>query len=484
MAGFLDFLKRTGAAGLASLPAACAGLNPSPDSPARQIVQPAFAAADSPLLAPGAAPQSRWWTQFADPALEDLIATVDSGNLSLEEAEARIVEAEARLELARTGLLPGGGASAAYSRQQQGTASFEASGFPGAGMISPGAIDLYTLGTDASWEIDLFGRIRGGIEQARAGLAAARASRADLQRVLVGEAASAWYNLMEIEARRAIAEEAVARQEDVLELTRQLVEAGERARLDIRRQEALVANTRASLAALRSARADAVSGLAVLAGLTVPQFEARFAAKAADDARARVEQADAEPIAIGEPSGLIRRRPDVRAAEMQLRAAAAGVRLAAADLYPSLSLSGSASLSATSVSGLGDDGAFGYSFGPRLNWGLFNYPRTLAGIDLSEAEFETAAVRFEQVVLEALTETDGALRRYNGAVEEAVHRRQALSASRETLRLVNARYEAGADSLLSLLDAQREFLSAEDAAATAAFSVIRARIAVHRSLGG
>ena len=470
-------------AGMVAL-GACANLNPAPELPETEITQSAFAVGDSPLLAPGEAPLSRWWEGFGDPALNELVATVDAGNLSLEEAASRIVEAEARLDIARAGLIPGGGVSAAYNRQQQGTATFEASGFPGAGSISPSAIDLYTLGADASWEIDLFGRIRGGIDQAEAGLAAAEASRADLHRVLIGEAAGAWYSLLEIEARRAIAEDAIASQEDVLQLTRQLVEAGERARLDISRQESLVASTRASLAALAGARADAVSGLAVLSGLTVPEFEARFGALAAKHGRARIVRSSADPIAIGEPAGLLRRRPDVRAAEWQLRAAAARVQVAAADLYPSLSLGASASLSATSVSGLTDDGAFGYNFGPRLNWGLFNYPRTLAGIDLSEAEMQTAAIRFEQAVLSALTETDAALQRYNAAVEEAILRRRALSASRETLRLVNARYEAGADSLLSLLDAQREFLGTEDSAAIAAYAVIRARIAVHRSLGG
>ncbi len=484
MASYIQVLSRIAGLLATGTLCACANFNPPPPVPGSDISQPAFVAGDGPLLAPGEAPQSDWWIAFGDRALIALIETVDARNLSLEAATSRVTEAAASLDLARAGLIPAGGVSAAYNRQQQGTATFEGSGFPGASAISPSAIDLYTLGGDASWEIDLFGRIRGGIDQAEAGLASAEASRADLRRMLVGEATTAWFSLMEIEARRAIAQDAIARQEEVLALTRQLVEAGERARLDLTRQEGLVANTRASLTALGSARADAVAGLAVLTGLTVPQFEEQFAPRAEARARVLVTDASAEPIAIGDPAGLLRRRPDVRGAELQLRAAAAGVQVAASDLYPGLSLGASTSLSATSPAGLSDPGAFGYSFGPRLSWGIFNYPRTLANIDLSRARMRTAAISFEQAVLSALTETDAALMRYNAAVEEAILRRRALAASRETLRLVNARYEAGAESLLSLLDAQREHLRAEDGAAIAAYSVIRARIAVHRSLGG
>ena len=155
-----------------------------------------------------------------------------------------------------------------------------------------------------------------------------------------------------------------------------------------------------------------------------------------------------------------------------------------ADLYPRLTLSGQAAFTANEPGNLFSEEALGYSFGPRLSWGIFNLPLTRAQIDQAEAEARAAKAGFESAVIQALTETDAALESYNLAVEEAALRVRALGSAERALDLVELRYKEGADSLLSLIDAQRQTLSARDAEVQARHEALRRRVAVHRAFGG
>jgi NodT family efflux transporter outer membrane factor (OMF) lipoprotein len=441
--------------------------------------QAGWAVENSAVLLPGAVEDGDWWTDFDDPTLERLIAAGQAGNFDLAEARAGIAAAEAALAQAQAAGRPLGDVNASVTRQLQSEAATDFGGFP----VAFEAQTNYSVGGQASWEIDLFGRISSSVERAEAALGGRAALVADIARLTTAQIATSYVSLRELDARLALNAASLARQEDILDLTIQLEELGEVAELDVVRQRNLVENTRAGLSALRAARAETAAALALLTGRTVPEFEADFPALA-PSGTAQSPLSAAGPVRIGTPLEMLRRRPDIRVAERELAASLAGVDVARADLYPTLSLTGGVSLSALEIGDVPTDEALGYSFGPRISWGVFNLPLTRARIDQAEAEADAAAVRFEKAVVSALTETDNALARYNEAVEEAVIRGRALADARRALELVEVRYREGADSLIALIDTQRQALAAEDAEAQARHEALRRRIAVFRALGG
>lgn len=457
----------------------CAGINEPYAPPELSDRQSGWVMEDSALLVPGAIENGDWWTDFRDPVLDRLLAAGREGNFDIAEARTGIAAAEAALAQARAAGRPLGDVSASVNRQLQSEAATDFGGIP----ISFDPQTNYALGTQASWEIDLFGRISSGVDRAEAALGGREALVGDVMRLTAAQIATSYVTLRELDARLALNAASLARQEEILDLTVQLRDLGEVADLDVVRQRNLVENTRAGLSALRSARAETLSALALLTGQTVPEFNSAFPELA--NASSTVQPLSAPgPVRVGTPLEMLRRRPDIRVAERELAASLAGVEVARADLYPTLSLIGSASFSALDIGDLPTGEALGYSFGPRLSWGVFNLPLTRARIDQAEAEAEGAAIRFERTVVSALTETDRAMAQYNLAVEEALIRARALADARRALDIVEVRYREGEDSLIALIDTQRQALSAEDAEAQARHEALRRRIAVFRALGG
>ncbi len=457
----------------------CAGISDPYAPPELSDRQVGWVMEGSDLLAPGAIENGDWWTDFRDPVLDRLLAAGRDGNFDIAEARTGIAAAEAALAQARAAGRPLGDVNASVSRQLQSESATDFGGIP----ISFDPQTNYALGTQASWEIDLFGRISSGVDRAEAALGGREALVGDVMRLTTAQIATSYVTLRELDARLALNAASLARQEEILDLTVQLRDLGEVADLDVVRQRNLVENTRAGLSALRSARAETLSALALLTGQTVPVFNSAFPELASSSSTVQPLSAQG-PVRVGTPLDMLRRRPDIRVAEREMAASLAGVEVARADLYPTLSLTGSASFSALDIGDVPTGEALGYSFGPRLSWGVFNLPLTRARIDQAEAEAEGAAIRFERTVVSALTETDRAMAQYNLAVEEAVIRARALADARRALELVEVRYREGADSLIALIDTQRQALAAEDAEAQARHEALRRRIAVFRALGG
>ncbi len=473
---------------LSAVLSGCVTVGPDYQEPDLAGVQSTFRAAGEDVLAPGAIERSDWWSAFDDEIMTQLVADAATGNFDLAEASARIDVALANVSQARRAALPTGGAALSYTRQLTPTATF--GGFGGAADAPDGPspfdsadpINLYSAGLNASWEIDLFGRIRRGVEAAAATLDGLEAARADLLRVVSAETASAYLTLREFDARIGVAEDALESQERVLSLTQELYRYGQSAELDVYLQTTLVEQTRAGVQTLKSSRAETLSALALLTGRTVPDFLAAYPDLAAPRDRAPV--AAPSPVITGDPTALLRRRPDVRAAEREVAALTANIGVATADLYPRLTLDGNLSTSALSPGGLAAGNALGYGVGPNLSWGFFNIPAIRANIAAAEAETDAALVAFERTIVSALTETDAALTAYARSVDEAVIRGRALEAAEKAQELSEARYEAGADSLINFLDVQRQTLDAKDAEAAARYNALRRRVDVHRALGG
>ncbi|RIJ21629.1 TolC family protein [Henriciella barbarensis] len=458
---------------------ACLTVGSEYEPPETEVYQDSWIAGELAVLAPGEVPRSDWWTSFDDALLTALIEDARARNPSIDEAAANVANAQAALGAARAARLPMGALNASVVRQKQSAASLGAN-VP----FEFEAQTLYSAGSELSWQADLFGRTANSIAQADAALGGREAIAADAARAILAETARAYLTLRELDARILVNDSNVERQEDVLALTVRLREAGEVADIDVERQTNLVQTTKAAISALKAARAQTVTGLARLTGRTLPDFYEAYPALQPGGTETLDAVQAFGPIEIGEPKDLLRRRPDIRAAERQLAAATYRVGIETADLYPSLKVSGQANYQAGEVGELFSADALGYNFGPRLSWGIFNLPLTRAQIEQAEADVEAARANFEGTVLDALTEADAALLAYNYAVEETAFRTGAFNAAKRARDLTEIRYREGAESLLSLIDAQRQTLSAEDAEIQARYEALRRRVGIYAAFGG
>lgn len=477
---------------LLSLPA-CVAVGPNYTAPEAVGIQQAYVEADRPIFVvdaeggdAGGEPIA-WWEAFSDRRIAEAVAIAREENRELRQAVARLEAAEARAGAARRGLLPQGGTSFSITRQEQAQAAF--AGFAGAGedgAAPPEPRDnpeftTYQAQAQASWEVDLFGRLRRQAQGASARAEAQAQSLADARRLITGRVVESYLLLVEAVNRRRVAVENLALQEESLRLIEQLYEFGEVPQIDLLRQRTQVRTTAASVTQIENAAADAASGLALLLGMTVPDLRARFPELFDREEVPPMPEA-AGVIALTKPEEMLRRRPDVLAAERQLAAETYDIGIETAGLFPQVSVDGSASLLALDFSGLGDENALGYTFGPRISWQILSYPRLLEQRAAAKAEAAAALAAYEQAVLAALTETDRALAVYSGAVEQAMLLTDAQRSAQRALELAELRYREGADSLLTLLDAQRIALQTQDQAVQAQALALRSRAVVHRVL--
>ncbi|MCH2457412.1 MAG: TolC family protein, partial [Henriciella sp.] len=329
-----NLLQMSAVAACALSLSACLTVGPEYEPPETEVYQDSWIAGELAVLSPGQLPQSDWWTSFDDALLTALIEDASARNPSIDEAAANVANAQAALGAARAASLPMGALNASVVHQKQSAASLGAD-VP----FEFEAQTLYSAGTELSWQADLFGRTANGIAQADAAVGGREAIAADAARAILAETARAYLTLRELDARISVNDSNVERQEDVLALTLRLREAGEVADIDVERQTNLVQTTKAAISALKAARAQTVTGLARLTGRTLPDFYEAYPALQPGGTETLDPVEAFGPIEIGEPKDLLRRRPDIRAAERQLAAATYRVGIETADLYPSLNLS-------------------------------------------------------------------------------------------------------------------------------------------------
>ncbi|WP_374389642.1 efflux transporter outer membrane subunit [Brevundimonas sp.] len=460
------------AAAASALLAACAV---GPRAPAADLPPAgtgAFVGSTSPTVSSAAA-RDDWWRLYADPTLDGLIQQAFAENNQLEAAFANLRAVRASLSEARTGRLPTTSTSAAYQRSQASSATVQ--GLP-AGQDAP-EIDTYDVGLDASYEIDLFGRVASAIRAARADVRSAEAAFATVQVTVAAETARAYADTCSANAQIAVAERTLGLQRDTLRLTERLLDGGAGTGLDVASARAAVAQTAATLPTLRAGRNEALFRLATLTGVT--PAEASQAAAAC----VRPPQLD-QPIPVGDGAQLLARRPDVRQAEADLAAAAARVNVATADLFPSISLGGSIGSTALDADGLGDSENFRFSFGPLISWSFPNVFAARARIQQAGALSDAALANFDQTVLGALQETETALSNYANELDRRAALTEARDQAARAADLSRQRFDAGADSFLLVLDAQRTQAAAEAALAQSDALVSTYQIALFKALAG
>ena len=459
------FMALIAAAGLAGCTVGPTYRSPAPSVPSQTPFVGATAGGFVPAEPPG-----EWWRLYDDPLLDGLIRQALTANTDLRVAAANLDRARAVLRETRGNALPttGIGVGGTYGRQSAQALGTNAT-------LPTGA--LYDAGLDASYQIDLFGGIRRGIEASRADLGAVQAAY-DLTRITVAaETARAYVDACGAGQQLGVAERNVALQAQVYDLTRRLLEGGRGTALETGQAGSLLEQTRAQIPVLEAQRTTALYRLAVLTGRPPTDFPSDVAGCSA------LPQLRT-PIPVGDGATLLARRPDIRQAERQLAAATARVGVATADLYPRVSIGGSVGSTATSIGGLGRSSAFRFGIGPLLSFSFPNLTVARARVAQAEATTRGALAQFDGTWLTALRETEGALTNYTREQERAAALIRARDQSREATRIAQLRFRAGREGFQIVLDAERQLVTAEGALAQSQAQVATNSVALFLALGG
>jgi multidrug efflux system outer membrane protein len=407
-----------------------------------------------------------WWKTLNDPILSELTHRAVANNLDLKSARARVREARARRGVAQTDLFPtlDTSGSATWSRSSEET---------GNGKTR----DLYAVGFDAGWELDLFGGARRSVEAAEADLQASQENLRDVLVSLLGEVALNYVEVRTYQTRLAVAEANLAAQNETYELTQVRYQAGLSDELAVHQARYNLEETRSQIPNLRTGLEEAQNRLAVLVGEQPGAVHAELAER---------QPIPVTPlkVAVGVPADVLRRRPDVRQAERELAAQTARVGVATADLYPKFALNGSIGLEALSWGNLFSPTANSFSGGPRITWPIFDAGAIHQNIEVQSALQEQALVQYEAAVLHTLEEVENALVAYAEEQSRRHSLREGIDAAQQAVKLAQYKYEAGLMDFGDVLDAQRSLLSFQDRLAQSEGAVTSNLITLYKALGG
>lgn len=453
--------------GAAALLAGCAHVGPRYDGPHSPLVNSAAAAA--PFVSAAKGPfrdeplPDRWWQLYNDPLLNNLIAEALAANTDLRIATANLERAEAATREAQgqSGIQTGLSGGAAFAKSQ--------------GSTAPGRL-TYGAGIAVSYELDLFGRLHDLVDAAQADAGAAQAAR-DLVRVNVAAGvASAYADACSAAYQRAAVQHSLELQMQSLAATDRLVAAGRGSMLDHSRGQVLVEQLRAQLPGFDAAHENALFRLATLTGRPPAEFPAEAASCAAPPHIAGM-------LPVGDGAALIRRRPDIRAAERSLAAATARTGQAVTELYPTIRLGGGLS-SGGPVASLGGAAGFAFSLGPLISWTFPNRTIAHAHIDEAEAGQRAALARFDGTVLGALREVETALTSYAHELQRNSALHAASDAARVAAEQTHRLHRAGRESALAEIDAERTLDAAISAEAASYAALASDQIQLFLALGG
>jgi outer membrane protein, multidrug efflux system len=416
-------------------------------------------------------PVGEYWRALGDSTLNRLLDQALSGNLDVEAAQARIRGARASKLEATLDFVPTVTAIGGYTRQRIAAASFPIGngGFPDQ--------DIWDAGFDASWELDLFGRIRRGVQARGALVGAAEEELRNIRVSLAAELARVYFELRGAQEQLAVAQRNGENQRRTLELTRQRLDAGRGTAFDTERAQAQLSITLASVPRLEAQVAAAQYRLGVLVGRP-PATVAR-----------ELEQVATTPslpatVAVAAPDSLIRRRPDVAAAERRIAAEHAFVGVAKAEYLPRFNLGGSAGFTSADFGDLGGDGTFRYAVGPVITWPALNLGRVKARVDVARSLEDETRAQYNQTVLLALEEVETALVSYRTSLRQVDRFGEAAQASGRAAELARLRFTGGVADFLQVLDAERTQLEAEDQLARSRTEASTAYAALYKALGG
>jgi NodT family efflux transporter outer membrane factor (OMF) lipoprotein len=452
---------------VAGLLTACA-VGPDYRPPEVPIAEGWHSPAAANLHADAAADLGTWWTVLDDPTLNQLIDQSLADNRSVRQALARVVEARARRTITGAAFLPSLGASASASRSDT-DADLTTQG--------SGTRDVYDAGIDAGWELDLFGGQRRSYESATAQLGATEADLRDVLVSLLGEVALSYVDLRTSQSRLTFAERNLASQREVVDIADWRAQAGLATVLDVEQARSSYSQTLSSIPQLESAVEASKNRLAVLTGQTPGALEDVLAE------RKTIPVAPAEVIA-SVPAEVLRRRPDIRAAERRLAAQTAQVGVATAQLYPRLSLSGSLGVTAASASDLLADGLQSTRYGVAISVPIFQAGALLQNIKVQNALVTAALASYEGVVLAAYEEVENALTAWANEQKRHAALADAAGSARIASELALTQYNSGLVDFQTVLTADRQLISTEDALAVSDGELTSNLIRLYKAFGG
>ncbi len=435
-----------------------------------------------------------WWSAFNDPELTALEKRVAAANLDVQAALSRLAQSRAQRAIAASDELPKLNGDASYTREKPstngelsilggggggGAATAEASS--PAGAANPGEsfkpFNVWQAGFDASWELDLWGKVRRQIEAADATVEAmSEAARGTLISMLA-EVARDYLQLRGVEAELDIARANLATARESLRLTRVRAEGGLTTELDVANAASQVAVTKASIPQLEQQRSQLINELSFLLGEEPGALSAELSSSIAAPPLPPL-------VPIGLPSELAERRPDIRQAEAELHAQTAQIGVAEANFYPSVTINGSIDLQAVKFSDLGSWASRTYTFGPSLSLPIFDGGRLSGNLELTKAEQQGAAIAYRRAVLNAWQEVANALTAYQGEQQRQEELAEAVQHNRRALDLARQQYTRGLVDFLQVLIAQQQLLATEQQNAISIATVSTNLVTLYKALGG
>ncbi len=425
-----------------------------------------FAAAE-PAVFTSEQAQVQFWKQFGDATLDKLVDDSLNANHDLRIALGHLAEARAARNQSLFDLAPTVTASGGHQNQK----------VPQVQSGIPFTASFYDVGFDASWELDLFGRVRREVESSNAQLQGAEASLRDAQVSVIAEVARTYFELRGQQEQLAVARRNVENEQASFQLTDARLKAGRGTELDTSRAKAQLSTTLSTIDPLEAAVSRSIHRLGVLTGREPNALTSLLA-----------PPKDLPPLpktlSVGDPAAMLRNRPDIRVAERQLAASNADIGVAVGDYFPKVTFTGSFGYDAASPAGLGTSASRAYSVGPGISWAAFDLGRVHARVAGARARKDTAVAQYEQTVLKALEETENSLVTHARSRDQLVHAADAAQSSANAAQLARVRYEGGVVDFLEVLDAERTQLEAEDRLAQSRTQAVTSLVAVYKALGG
>lgn len=416
---------------------------------------------------------SYWWTVFNDPVLNELVYTAYEQNLPLKIAGLRILEARAQRGIVAGSLFP-------QTQQMTGDfthSKFSDNSYPFGSTGNNREYDNWGVGFDAAWELDVWGRMRRGIEVADADLNAQIEDYDDVLVILQAEVAATYIQMRALEERLVLVRQNIVLQEETLEIIEKRFQGGVVGEIDVRQARANLAVTESLVPTLEENHRKVQNVLCILMGTPPHDLQAELGGPAP------IPSAPPE-IAIGIPAELLRRRPDVRRAEREAAAESARIGIAASEFYPSISITGNISLDAEQFSNVFTGNSLAGNVGPGFRWNILNYGRIANGVRAQDARFQQAVLGYQNTVLMANREVEDAIVAF---LREQVRVKSLGRAAHETeqaLRIGLIQYEQGLIDYQRVLDSQRALVLQQDALAESRGKVVINLVAAYKAIGG
>jgi NodT family efflux transporter outer membrane factor (OMF) lipoprotein len=466
---------------LALLTAACTTVGPDFQKPEAPVADD-WQDIDAPQLKEEIADHSEWWSVFDDPILSELIESAYQQNLTLRIAAVRILEARAQLGIAVGNLYP-------QQQEASGGIIYTSSSENLANTVA-GDLNFtdFDVGLDVAWETDFWGKFRRGIESADASFLSSIADYDDVLVSLEADVANTYTLIRTFEQRIDIAKQNVEIQKRSVEIADVLFRNGATTELDVQQAKSLLFNTQASIPGFETGLRQAQNALSILLGLPPGQLAATLRQPAI------IPSASAD-VAVGIPAELLRRRPDVKRAELQAASQSAIIGVAKADLYPSFALFGSIGLAASSGTNTTRTGESGFDElldsdslffvgGPTFNWPIFNYGRIRNNVRVQDARFQQLLVNYQNTVLRAAQEAEDSMTAFLRSGEEVGYRFESEKAALRAVDLALIQYREGATDYTTVLNTQQTLVATQDQLTAVRGEVAQNLIALYKALGG